>query len=184
MKRVVIAVLAVIAAGALVSACGSSDSSDDKSKSSSTTAAAAKTLDVTKAWARTSPSVAGSGAAYMTITNGTGTADALVKASVPTSVAKGAELHETTAGDMGSSTTMGRTGSTTTAMGSPTMSMHPVSKIEIPAGQTVMLKPGGYHVMLMDLAAPLAAGQTFDITLTFETAGEKTVTATVSDTAP
>jgi copper(I)-binding protein len=69
-------------------------------------------------------------------------------------------------------------------MGGGQMSMQPVSQIDISAGKTVKLEPGGYHIMLMDLKAPLTKGQTFPITLTFSKAGEKTVTATVSDTAP
>ena len=44
----------------------------------------------------------------------------------------------------------------------------------IPAGQVVSLQPGGYHLMLMG-PEPLAAGETHDVTLTFERAGEVTV---------
>lgn len=47
--------------------------------------------------------------------------------------------------------------------------------LPIPAGQAVALKPGGYHVMLMDLKAPLVEGTTVDVALTFETAGTVTV---------
>jgi len=56
--------------------------------------------------------------------------------------------------------------------------------LEIPAGKTVELAPGGYHVMLMELAAPLKEGSTFDLTLTFEKAGEKTVSVEVRTEAP
>ena len=42
--------------------------------------------------------------------------------------------------------------------------------LDLPAGQTVELKPGSYHVMLMDLKAPLAADSTVPVTLTFEDA--------------
>jgi copper(I)-binding protein len=61
------------------------------------------------------------------------------------------------------------------------MTMRPVDGIDIPAEGTVTLEPGGYHVMLIDLAKPLAAGETFDLTLTFENAGEQVVTVTVRD---
>ncbi len=44
--------------------------------------------------------------------------------------------------------------------------------LPIPAGQTVELKPGGYHVMFMDLKQPLVEGETVEVTLTFERAGE------------
>ncbi len=40
------------------------------------------------------------------------------------------------------------------------MKMRPVDKLDLPAGQAVELKPGGYHVMLMDLAKPVKAGDT------------------------
>jgi copper(I)-binding protein len=47
--------------------------------------------------------------------------------------------------------------------------------LDLPAGQTVELKPGSYHVMLMDLKAPLAADSTVPVTLTFQDSkGNKT----------
>jgi copper(I)-binding protein len=50
------------------------------------------------------------------------------------------------------------------------------SGLELPAGKTVELKPGGYHVMLMDLKAPLAADSTVPVTLTFEDAKGNKIT--------
>ncbi|MCZ4304380.1 copper chaperone PCu(A)C [Zoogloeaceae bacterium G21618-S1] len=50
------------------------------------------------------------------------------------------------------------------------MKMRPVAAIDLPAGQTVALKPGGYHIMLMGLTAPLSAGATVPLTLRFEAA--------------
>jgi copper(I)-binding protein len=61
------------------------------------------------------------------------------------------------------------------------MTMRPVAGIDVPAKGTVQLEPGGYHIMLIDLVAPLTKGQTFELTLTFQHAGAKTVTATVRD---
>ena len=56
------------------------------------------------------------------------------------------------------------------------MRMRPIKGgIELPAGKTIHLAPGGYHVMLMGLKAPLTAGSTFEITLVFQNAGEKTI---------
>jgi periplasmic copper chaperone A len=47
--------------------------------------------------------------------------------------------------------------------------------LELPSGKTVELKPGGYHVMLMDLKAPLVANSTVPVTFTFQDAkGNKT----------
>lgn len=44
--------------------------------------------------------------------------------------------------------------------------------LPLPAGETIALQPGGYHVMFMDLAGPLAEGDTVAVTLTFESAGD------------
>jgi copper(I)-binding protein len=48
------------------------------------------------------------------------------------------------------------------------MRMRAVTALPLAAGQTVELKPGGYHVMLMDLKAPVKAGDTVPLTLVFE----------------
>ncbi len=50
------------------------------------------------------------------------------------------------------------------------MKMRAVPSLELPAGKTVELKPGGYHVMLLDLKAPLVKGSTVPLTLTFKDA--------------
>ena len=50
------------------------------------------------------------------------------------------------------------------------MKMRAVPSLELPAGKAVELKPGGYHVMLMDLKAPLAKGATVPLTLVFKDA--------------
>jgi copper(I)-binding protein len=60
------------------------------------------------------------------------------------------------------------------------MKMRPISKVDIPAGQPVSLKPGGEHIMLMGLSQPLREGQSFPLTLDFEKAGPRTVTVTVA----
>jgi periplasmic copper chaperone A len=54
------------------------------------------------------------------------------------------------------------------AMDGTTMKMRAIASLDLPAGKAVELKPGGYHVMLMDLKAPLAAGATVDLTLVVE----------------
>ena len=50
------------------------------------------------------------------------------------------------------------------------MKMRAVPALELPAGKAVELKPGGYHVMLMDLKAPLAKGSSVPVTLIFQNA--------------
>ncbi len=55
------------------------------------------------------------------------------------------------------------------------MKMKAIERLPLPAGKAVELKPGGYHVMLMDLQQPLKAGDVVPVTLTFEDkAGRKT----------
>ena len=56
------------------------------------------------------------------------------------------------------------------AMEGDVMKMRAVTGLDLPAGQAVELKPGGYHVMLMDLKAPLAKGSTVPVTLMFKNA--------------
>jgi copper(I)-binding protein len=59
------------------------------------------------------------------------------------------------------------------------MKMRPLPAVDIKAGGQAELKPGGMHIMLVGLAAPLKEGQTFPLTLTFEKAGKVEVTVTV-----
>lgn len=54
------------------------------------------------------------------------------------------------------------------AMEGSTMKMRAVPALDLPAGKSVELKPGGYHVMLMDLKAPLKEGDSVPITLVVE----------------
>jgi periplasmic copper chaperone A len=51
--------------------------------------------------------------------------------------------------------------------------------LALPAGKAVELKPGGYHVMLMDLKAPLKAGDTVPVTLVIEGADKKRETVEI-----
>ncbi len=59
------------------------------------------------------------------------------------------------------------------------MRMRQVDGIELQAGKTVELKPGGYHVMFVGLKAPLKAGDKFPLKLKFEKAGDVTVEVNV-----
>ena len=54
------------------------------------------------------------------------------------------------------------------AMEAGVMKMRAVTGLPLPAGKTVALQPGGYHVMLMDLKAPIKAGETVPLTLVIE----------------
>ncbi len=59
------------------------------------------------------------------------------------------------------------------------MKMRAVTGLELPAGKAVELKPGGYHVMLMDLKQELKAGESVPLTLVIEGAGGKRETLEV-----
>lgn len=59
------------------------------------------------------------------------------------------------------------------AMDGNVMRMRAVPSLDLPAGKAVDLKPGGHHVMLMDLKKPLNAGDTIPITLVVESAGQR-----------
>ncbi|MCU0490707.1 MAG: copper chaperone PCu(A)C [Chloroflexaceae bacterium] len=97
-------------------------------------------------------------AAYFTIANSSGTADALVRAA--SDVAETVELH-------------------TVEMQNDVMQMRPVNQIDIPARGEVELKPGGFHVMLIGLKRDLKVGDTVNLTLTLQNAGTLNVAATV-----
>jgi copper(I)-binding protein len=93
---------------------------------------------------------------------------------VPSSIAQRAEIHEMApASNSGDSMDMDSM--------DEAMVMQQVMSLELPAGETVELKPGGYHVMLIGLAAPLEVGETFDLTLDFETAEDQVVTVEVRE---
>jgi copper(I)-binding protein len=62
------------------------------------------------------------------------------------------------------------------------MRMRAVSGIELPAGKPVDLKPGGFHVMLMDLKQVLKAGEAVPLTLVIEGAGQQRETLQVKAT--
>ena len=68
------------------------------------------------------------------------------------------------------------------------MRMRAVPALELPAGKTVELKPGGYHVMLQDLKAPLMKNTSVPLTLVFQDAkgveSQMTLSVPVSTTAP
>lgn len=94
------------------------------------------------AWVRSSvPGQQGTGA-FMKLTS----PQAMQLVGVATPVAGIAEVHEM-------------------KMDGDVMRMRAVPKLDLPAGRTVELKPGGYHVMLLDLKQPLAPGSTVPLTL-------------------
>ncbi len=161
-------VAAALALAMLVGACSSAGSS----------------IGVTGAWVRAAAMTAPSAAAYMTIANPGSAGDALVGVSSP--VAMTAEVHETTVvatspTPMGSDGKRGASTMPGAAAGGGMMGMQPVARLEIPAGGSVKLEPGSYHIMLIGLRQDLAAGDSVTLTLTFEKAGTVTVAAPVRE---
>ena len=171
----------IAVAGALLfTACGGDDSSTDSSPNQSSSVdvssdVAAANIDISDVWARTSPAMTSLGAVYMSIKSSID--DELVSVVVDPSIAGSAEVHETMTAPMHSN-------SMPMNHMSGEMSMREVASIAIPAGETVQLMPGGYHIMLIGLVAPLELGQTFEVTLTFANAGQVVVIAEVRDEAP
>lgn len=117
-------------------------------------------LSIDDVWARTGQPGQVS-AAFMDVKN-KGAADKIVSAHCD--CAKATELH-----DM--------------KMADGKMLMMQVPAMDVPANGELKLKPGGYHIMLIGLNRPLAAGETLPIKLKFEKAGELTVHAQVKDRA-
>ena len=104
----------------------------------------AQTVDVKNAWVRATVQGQKATGAFMQIT--APAASTLVSVSTP--VAGLAEVHEM-------------------KMDGDVMRMRPLTKgLELPAGKAVQLKPGGYHLMLMDLKLPLQKDTTIPLTLT------------------
>ena len=115
-------------------------------------------LKVVDPWARATAPSAKAGGAFMVIENTGAEGDRLLSASAD--IAGRAEVHETTMVDN-------------------VMRMRAVGEIAIAAGGKVELKPGGYHVMLMDLKGALTEGGTFPLVLHFEKAGDMTLTVPI-----
>jgi len=125
-----------------VTICGTAAAQDVK----------AGNLEISHAWSRATPGGAHVGAGYLTIKNNGTSPDKLVGGS--SQVAADIEVHEM-------------------AMKNDVMVMRPVSGgLTIPPGQSVALAPGGYHLMLMNLKAPLKQGERVPVTLQFEKAGK------------
>ncbi|WP_084539921.1 DUF1775 domain-containing protein [Azorhizobium doebereinerae] len=113
-------------------------------------------LQIEAPWARATPGGAKVAGGYVRITNTGTAADKLVSASVD--AAGKVEVHEM-------------------SMANGVMTMRPLAGgLEIAPGQSVQLAPGGYHLMMMDLKAPLKEGDKVKGVLVFEKAGKVDVT--------
>lgn len=123
-------------------------------------------LRVDGAWARRAAMLegadakagSGNGAVYAVLVNPGKEPDALIGAASDAAVA--AEIHES-------------------YQESGMMMMRPVKKVDVPAGKKVELKPGGYHIMLLNLKRDLKAGTVVKLTLQFQNAGKILVSADI-----
>jgi copper(I)-binding protein len=116
-------------------------------------------IQVKNAWVRAGQTGSTAGA-FALIENQGEQNDRLLGAEC--AVARAVEIHETT-------------------MEGDIMRMRPVESIDIPAGEQVELKPGGYHIMLIDLQRDLKVGEKITLTLVFENAGKVSVDAEVRE---
>lgn len=120
-------------------------------------------ISVEDAWVRYVPESGAGGvntAAFFVIKNDGDTAVRLTGAAVK--IAEAVEIHETT-------------------MSGDIMFMRQVMDVEIPAGGEVAFKPGGYHLMLIDLQQAIAAGDEIEIDLIFDDTKLVPVFASVRD---
>ncbi|MTH96117.1 copper chaperone PCu(A)C [Roseibium sp. RKSG952] len=109
-------------------------------------------LAIENTWTRATPPRAKAGGGFATITNSGSSADRLVGVSSP--VTGRVEIHEMAVED-------------------GIMKMRELENgIEIPAGETVSLEPGGLHIMFMGLTEGFEEGTAIPVTLTFENAGD------------
>ena len=116
-------------------------------------------LVIRQAWSRATPNGAKTGGGYLTIENKGSAPDRLIGGMAD--VAGKVQVHEM-------------------SMDNGVMKMRPVDNgLAIDPGKTVKLAPGGYHLMMMDLKAPLKQGDKVPVTLEFEKAGKVTVSLDV-----
>jgi periplasmic copper chaperone A len=121
---------------------------------------AAHPVQVHKPFVRLMPPGQPNTAAFMTLEN-TGRKD-LAVVSAESGVSKVVELH-------------------THTMENGVMRMREIERIEVAAGQRTELKPGGLHVMLIGLHAPLQEGQVVEVTLVYDDGSRQLVEAPVRD---
>lgn len=164
-RRVALASLLVLPLAACSTGVdGSSDASDEGADAAPSDGGAAApgagSISVTDPWVKAADE--GMTAAFGTITNDTG-AD-LVLTAVTSPATDMVQLHETTSDGSGGMSMQEKDG------GFP-----------LPAGEDLVLEPGGDHIMLMDLPEPLQPGDELELTLVFSEGTEHPFTATVKD---
>lgn len=186
-RKAIGAAVLVLAGTLFLAGCGGRPQRDGPSGSAPDDAAGSKpVIAVENAWARPARAAGDMGmtsAVYFVLRNTGPQDDALIGAG--TEVAGKAEIHETVAVESGSD---GKTGEGDAGhggmeddMASQAMKMHPVESVPLPAGGAVEFRPGGLHVMLMDLKRDLAVGERFAVTLRFAGSPAQTVEVVVRE---
>ena len=137
----------IFAAAALISICLAAPALAQETK--------AGDLVISQPWSRATPKGAPVGGGWLVIHNNGSTPDTLLGGAAD--FAKDVQVHEM-------------------SMDNGVMKMRQLEKgLVIPAGGTVELKPGGYHLMILGLKRPLTQGETARINLNFEHAGKTPV---------
>lgn len=122
-------------------------------------------VEIADPWVRPSAEVANEAEAYLDLTAETD--DALVEVEVDSDLAAGASLVESAP--------------TEAPDADGTVGRSPIDEVDLPAGETVALEPGGRHIVLVGLTEAVEAGDEIDLTLSFRGGATETVTAEVRD---
>jgi periplasmic copper chaperone A len=146
-----------LCAALLAAACGAPQSQTEHES------AAPAAVEARNAWAAPTPGGVDVSAGYLTLYNGTDADDHLLRATSPR--AERVEVHEM-------------------IMDGAVMQMRPVERLTAPAGETVVLAPGGAHLMFYGVTTPFNEGETIPVQLTFENAGVVDVVLPVRRDAP
>jgi hypothetical protein len=124
----------------------------------------AMTIDISRPWARTSPTAEGQAGGFFVVTNKGGEADRLIAAQSP--AAARVELYSIRVVGSG-------------------MAMRPMERgLGLPGDTTITLKPRGYHLLFQELIKPLAKGEQVSVILTFEKAGTRQIELVVEAPGP
>jgi copper(I)-binding protein len=122
------------------------------------------TLEISRPWARAATTAEKTGGGFFTLENKGNEPDRLVAASTP--AADSVEIHAI-------------------KVVGPDIKMRPMDNgLAVPPRTTITLKPRGYHLVMKGLKAPLLAGATVPVVLTFEKAGTRTVEMKVEAPGP
>jgi len=157
MKKLYFILMSMLIVSLVAAQCGSAPAEESPAEESVEESSAPE-IKVVEPFARASMP---NGAVYLHLMNEGGADDRLV--SVESNVAEATELHETKMDE------------------NDVMQMRPIEAVELPAGGSATLEPGGMHVMLMGLTEELGQGDTFEMILNFENSESQTIQVEVAE---